>query len=378
MLSTDHLRTKLLAAGLETSSNFVAVLDAHGIIWWCNASFEALTGYTLEEAGGKDIRLFLSERNNPDTIVEAKECIGNQREWRGEIITRRKDGCDYVDGVAITPILDEAGQTSYLLVVGRDITEKVKAREAMLAAQEAQVRAEKMYSIGVMAAGISHEINQPLNAIRVISGGIMYLLAQGEKLQAEEFAESISEIASQTDRITNIIEHLRTFVRRGEIRLTPCDINAAVERGLKVVGKQLADHAVTVQKQLQANIPLVQAVATGLEQVVINLLVNAIQALDTLNKQDKEIRIRTYFSDHVILEISDNGPGVDPALGKTIFESFVSTKSNGDNLGLGLAIVNNMVASFFGTVEVVTNDRAGATFIVSLPAIQDDNKEKAE
>jgi len=163
---------------------------------------------------------------------------------------------------------------------------------------------------------------------------------------------------------------LRSFIRRDEKQLAPCNINSSVERALALVGKQLTAHMIIVQKHLQENLPSVLAAPTGLEEIVVNLLVNAMQALDTLDKKNKKITIRTHFSTTVILEISDNGPGLDPLLGKTIFESFTSTKIPGENLGLGLAIVNTIVTSYFGTVDVSSNELSGATFTISLPLLE--------
>jgi len=374
-LRNNRLRIKLLTAGLETSSNLVVILDANLSIWWINASFEALSGFTLKEIINKNVTVLLSKENHPEIILQAKESLINQREWRGEIIAQRKNGHNYVDEISVTPILDDSGKTSYFLVVGQDITEKVKARQEMQAAKEANVRAEKLFSIGTMAAGISHEIKQPLNCIKLISSGILYLLKQGEKSHPEEFSEQITEISNQTDRITNIIKNLRSFISNNEHELVPCSLNTSIEMALGVIEKQLAVHEVTLQKDLQENLPEVLAISTGLEEIIVNLLVNAMQALDTVDKKNKQITIRTYFSTTVILEISDNGPGIDPVLGKTIFESFVSTKLHEENLGLGLAIVNNLVTAYFGTIEVTSNKMSGATFIVSLPAIHNTTKE---
>jgi len=369
-LDKERLRIKLLTAGLETSSNIVVVLDAQRNIWWANEAFESLSGFSPEEIVGKDARILLSSDNRQEMLEQLKDSFISQSEWRGELIARHKDGSTYFDEVTVTPILGEDKTASYFLIVGRDITEKVKAREAIRAAQEAQIKAEKIFSIGTMAAGISHEINQPLNSIKVISGGILYLLAQGEKLHAEEFNESIKEISSQTDRISNIIKHLSSFFRRDEKHLVPCDINTSVEMAFELVGKQIADHGVIGHKELQKNLPQVMASPTGLEEIIVNLLVNALQALDTMDRRDKTITVRTYFSENIILEISDNGPGIDPGLEKKIFETFVSTKHQGENLGLGLAIVNNIVHSYLGTIQVSSNEWAGATFTVSLPAVQ--------
>lgn len=376
-LRTKQLRIKLLTAGLETSSNLVVILDTNLAIWWVNSAFEKNSGFTLQEVIGKNIKILLSKQNDPKLILQAKDCLLSQREWHGELIATRKNGLSYVDAVSATPILDDIGETTYYIIVGLDVTEKIKAREALSAAKEARAKAEKIFSIGTMAAGISHEINQPLNSIKVVSGGILYLLKQGEKMDAGEFTDSIQEISNQTDRITTIIKHLRSFTRRDEMQLVPCNINTSIEMSLNIVGKQLSSHAVKVQKHLQEDLPPVLAISTGLEEIIVNLLVNAMQALDTVEQKDKKIAIRTYFSTTVNLEISDNGPGIDPTLEKTLFDSFASTKLNhdGENLGLGLTIVNTIVNSYSGTVKVTANDISGVTFTISLPTVQNCNKE---
>ena len=373
----DALRIRLLAAGIEKNSDFAVIFDEEGFICWANTSFEALSGFTLAEVVGKDVKMLFSEHGNPETLLLAEKCLLHQREWRGEIISKRKDGSDTIDGVAVTPIFDEISQKTYFLVVGQDITEKIKARETLLAAMETQRKAERMFSVGAMAAGIAHEINQPLNAIKVLSDGILYLLAQGETLQIEEFAESIKEIAGQTDRIVNITKLLRSCLKQDELQTAPCSVNEAVDAALSIVGNTLDAHAVTVRKYLQKGLPPVMGVFTGLEEVVINLLVNAMQALDSVDKAKKKIVIKTYLTDYIMLEVSDNGPGIDPLVGKKIFNSFVSTKKNDNNMGLGLAIVRTIVTSFFGTIKVLSNEMGGATFVVSLPPVLESCKEGA-
>ena len=236
-------------------------------------------------------------------------------------------------------------------------------------AREAQIKAEKMLSIGIMASGISHEINQPLNAIRVLSGGMHYLLTHGEGMSTAELTANIQEIVEQTDRIADIIKLLRSFVRRDALQLKPCALNGAVELALSLVGKQLADHGVTVQKQLQDKLPAVLADVTGLAEVLVNLLINAMQALDSTAQNEKLITVITDFDEDVRLKVLDNGPGIDLTIGPKIFESFVSTKADDDNLGLGLAIVHTLVTSFGGSVYAENNATGGACFTVSMPAI---------
>ena len=368
----NRLRIKLLTAGLEINSNFVVILDENRLIWWVNASFERVSGFALEEVAGQEISVLFSDRNDPDLLAQAEACLLEKREWRGEVVSTRKDGSTEIDGVSVTAIFDEASETTYYLVVGRDITEKMKMSEALRAAREAQIKAEKMLSIGILASGISHEISQPLNAIRVLSGGMYYLLTHGEGMSTAELTANIQEIVEQTDRIADTIKLLRSFVRRDPLPLRPCNINEAVALALALVGKQLTDHGVVVQQQLQDKLPAVMADITGLAEVLVNLLVNAMQALDNAESNEKLIKVETTgFDDGVRLLVSDNGPGIDSTIGPKIFESFVSTKADGDNLGLGLAIVHTLVVSFGGRVNAENNETGGARFTVSLPAIDE-------
>jgi len=210
----------------------------------------------------------------------------------------------------------------------------------------------------------------------VITGGILYLHRQGRLLPSDEFIENIEEISAQTDRITSIIKHLRSFIRRGESNLVPCSVNDAIDQALGVVGKKLDAHGVTLHMQMDPSLPLVLAHPMGLEEVVVNLLVNAMEALDTMEKADKQITVKTQFADSVILEISDNGPGIDPQMRETIFDSFISSKVDCENMGLGLAIVKNIVTSYLGTIQLVADSTEGVAFKIELPLIQDGSEGK--
>ena len=192
---------------------------------------------------------------------------------------------------------------------------------------------------------------------------------QGKEISAAEYAESLTEISRQADAISNIISHLRSVIRQDANTIVPCDLNVAVENSLGLIGKQIASHGILVKLLLEENLPMVSAVSTALEEVVINLLVNGMQALDTMTKTDKRITIRTCFKNGVRLEISDNGPGINPTLVKKIFEPFFSTKIGGSNLGLGLAIVNSIVTSYHGTIDAVSDGILGSTIRITFPEV---------
>ena len=365
-LSENALRINLLTAGLENSSNIVVIVDANRTIWWVNRAFEELLGFTLEEIKGCSTERFL-EGNDPKMIAEARAILSCKREWRGELVAIKKDGQILVDEVSVTPILDESGQTSYFMLVGQDITEKVKVREAMLEAQQARAKAEKLYSVGIMASGISHEINQPLNAIKIIAGGLLFTLKQGDVLSTEEYMESIGEIHGQADRIAAIIKHLRTYIRDEQRRLGPCDINSAIDEALRTVESRIIENQICVEKDLGVTLPKVSAQSIGLEQIVINVVTNAIEALEKTDIITKKLYIRSRFEEKVVVEIGNNGPDIAPEFRERMFEPFASSKQNSENQGLGLALIRTIIASYAGTIEISQNENSQVVFKITLP-----------
>nr|WP_320147007.1 ATP-binding protein [uncultured Anaeromusa sp.] len=370
-LNDERLRIKLLTSGLENSNSFVLILNEQRNIWWGNKAYEALSDYKISELLGKRGLMLLAEDNPSVLIEEIRQYLTSEKEWHGEVLAKRKDGRSYVDEISIIPIRDDASEKMHYIIVGQDITEKIKAREAIVEAQKAKVKAEQVHFVGTMASGIAHEINQPLNSIKVVSSGLLYLIQHGEQIEEKEVIDSLQEISNQVDRITSIIKHLRSFVKRGERKTAPCDMNEVVALAVDLLKEQLSSSAVRVEQNLQKNLPLVNANMTGLEEVVVNILVNAIQALETVEKAEKIICIETFQRDaNVVLKISDNGPGIDAAIKETLFDSFTSTKQGGDNLGLGLAIVNNIIAAYLGTIEVASATEAGTTIMIALPAVE--------
>jgi PAS domain S-box-containing protein len=367
-MSQDRQRLKLLTTGFDNTSNSIIITSPKGVIQWVNPAFGKLYGYSAVEAQGKNAaKLLVSFQTETPSIKKIRTAIIKKQEWFGEIVTLRSDGSEVVIEGTLTPILDELGEIVNFLVVTHDITDRIKAQQAILDATEARSRAERLYSIGTMAAGISHEINQPLNSIKIISSGSLLLLEQGKEISSAEFSESLTEISRQADAISSIINHLRSVIRQDASTIIPCDLNASVKNSLDLVGKQIASHGIIVKLKLQENLPPILAVSTALEEIVINLLVNAMQALDTVKKMDKHITIRTCFNNGIRLEISDNGPGINQTLVKKIFEPFFSTKSGGNNLGLGLAIVNSIVTSYHGTIEAISDGISGSTIRIIFP-----------
>lgn len=250
-----------------------------------------------------------------------------------------------------------------------DITEQKELAHKARLNELRMYHEDRLTALGVMAAGIAHELNQPLNTIRVITEGILFGRDEGWGLDQEELYENLEMISRQVVRMSEVIRNIRDFARedRGQPE-EEVDPNRAVEGVFSMIGRQLEAHGISVIKRLDRSVPPVRARLSRLEQVVMNLIVNARQALDDCGHEDRELWVRTGVNDGcVCIEVGDNATGVPPGLMSKIFDPFFTTKEVGKGTGLGLTISQSIVAEMGGRIEVFNNDRGGATFIVRLP-----------
>jgi PAS domain S-box-containing protein len=369
--TTSRQRLKLLTAGLEAAANAVVIADRAGTVQWVNPAFLSLTGLAAVAVLGKNVRGIFTVAEAKSFYLNLWQHIVAGRAWQGEINGRRRDGSAYTAEMTITPVRDENGAIANFLTIVHDVTQRRRHEQEMLQAREAVVRAERLSSLGVMAAGIAHEINQPLNSLKVAADGILYWHGQGKTPTLARIMENLGKISKQADRIDNIIKHIRLFVRSSQPgRPEPCDLNAAVGEALSLIGAQLAAHGIAVKTRLAARVPAILANETQLEEVVINLLVNAMQSLDTVDRPGKSIAIASgWQKGEVYLEIRDNGPGISSQIKSKVFEPFFTTKPAGEGMGLGLSIVHSIVGSYGGRIIIkgARRDR-GAAFRITFPA----------
>ncbi|MZP30290.1 GHKL domain-containing protein [Heliobacterium undosum] len=246
--------------------------------------------------------------------------------------------------------------------------EDSRARKPQREVLEWDEQAERMASLGRIATGIAHEINQPLNSLKVIADSMLYWHRKGKPADIEKIMENVSRISAQADRINDIIQHIRTFVRnQTPVDPRPCQVNVAVEGALALLGSQLSSHGIVVKTCLDPSLTQILAVSNRLEEVIINLVVNAMHALDSVERLEKRICISTrQAGSRVILEVEDNGCGIGEELRGRIFEPFFTTKPI-EGMGLGLSIVHSVVTSFQGCIDTVANADCGATFRVTFP-----------
>ncbi len=378
----DISRRKFMEAKIAESLEYYTRLleEFPALIWragtdgkfnYFNKKWLAFTGRTLEQEMGDG----WAEGVHPEDLAF---CVDNylahfrrreafQMEYRLKYYTGEYR---WLTDIGI-PFYDLEGEFAGYLGSCYDITENRQVQQEKLEAVQRAERAERLASLGTMAAGITHEINQPLHSIKVTVDGILYWHKRGKASDLDKIMESLEKVSNYAMRIDNIIKHMRAIIKGNyNTGKGQCNWNSAVYSALEIVDGQLASHGVKLQLRLMEDVPNVYGDVCHLEEVIINLLVNAMQALDRSSQKDKEIIVSTYEKTNgVVLEVADNGPGIVPELRDKIFEPFFTTKETGEGMGLGLSIVHAIVSSHRGKIEVEEPSQGGILFRVTLPLV---------
>ena len=242
----------------------------------------------------------------------------------------------------------------------REIAERERVQKELRFAEQTVQQSSKLAALGEMSAGVSHELNQPLAAMKTYLAGARLLLQRG---RPEEALASFHRIDTLIERMGAITRQLKSYARKGGEAVEPVDLRAAASTALSMMEPQLRERTVRIAHKLPRRPVMVMADRIRLEQVVINLLRNAVDAVKTV--RDPRVEIEVSEGSHAYLSVRDNGPGVSDL--EKLFEPFWTTKSPGEGTGLGLAISSGIVADFGGRLTAHNEDGGGAVFIVELP-----------
>jgi histidine kinase len=330
-----------------------------------NPRAEEVYEYPLQELFGMPF-----EKLDPD---QAKECFlalenGETRTgcvYYPKVIHYKKGNRPFYVNMHACPI--SYGGKQAIIVAVADITEMME-KDAQL------VQAAKMKTLGEMSAGIAHEINQPLNAIKMGSEYLGLLLEQGRPVSEAQIREITTEISQQVDRAAEIINNLRAFGRKSGLTLERVDLNEPIRGVLSIIGRQFSLQRIAIRLDLALSLPWVRGHNNRFQQVFFNLLNNARDAIQERMESEPElygdILIRTFVDDEgrVVASVSDNGSGIPEDVRNKIFEPFFTTKQTGKGMGLGLAITYGIVRDYGGMITIESEPGTGTTFRLSFPA----------
>ncbi len=247
---------------------------------------------------------------------------------------------------------------------------KIEKKE--LETQRLLEKSARLASIGTMTAGITHEINQPLNSIVINSEGILFK-DDRDRVLPDVYRSSVEKIFKSAQRIDQIIKHIRTYWNSGDdlIKSRAVDVNRSIDEALGFLNQQIRSHGIELITSFAAEQPEILGYQVHLEQIVVNLITNAIHALDKTNRKDKRIYVQTVpEGDCIVLTVEDNGIGLDQDVTDEIFDPFYSTKKT-TGMGLGLSIVKNYVNQMKGEITLVNKPDFGVRFKIVFPVLKE-------
>jgi histidine kinase len=372
-MSLDITERKQLEKRLEASEkkyqsifsnipNPVFVLDEQTLqVKDCNQSVETVYGFSRHEITDKSFLDFFitEEREKMLRRIQSSSILNQVKQ------INKHEKTIFVD-IWISP--SEYDDQKVLLVTTSDITKRLETEREL-------IQAGKMATLGEMSTGIAHELNQPLSVIKTASDFILKKTDQKAAIEDSVFHKLLSKINSNVDRASKIIEHMRQFARKSDLNIEDIDVNTILKRAHDIFSQQLKVRGIEVAWHLADDLPAITADPGRIEQVFINLLVNARDAIaekveKTGSTTDNEkITLETLAKGkHVVIKVSDTGIGIDDHIKEKIFEPFFTTKEVGKGTGIGLSISYGIIKESKGHIDVSSDPKSfGTTFTVSLP-----------
>ncbi len=352
-----HARERVLAAALATMDQPVLILGIDAKVQYANSAAIKEYGYDPSEVVGLSVDDFVVasaqlSRRETIPVIPADETL-----WTGEHIHRRKDGTEFPAAVTLSHILGPDNEIVGLVIGVRNLTEERRVADHL-------GRTEKLAAIGELVAGVAHELNNPLTGISTFAQLLLEDELEGEQL------ESVSLIKREADRAIGVIRDLLLFARKTDARDVPVDINTVVKHTARLRALASRSSGIEVHMHLDESHPKVRGDEQKLQQVLLNLLVNAESAL-----QDAQVRHLSLITRNrdgtVAIVVADTGHGMPLSTSQRVFEPFFTTKPPGEGTGLGLSVSYGIIQAHRGTISVDSTPDVGTTFTIFLPLYEE-------
>ncbi|MFC1523231.1 ATP-binding protein [Thermodesulfobacteriota bacterium] len=369
-------RQILIAAAVDQAGEGVVITDRKGTIQYVNPFMTSMSGYSIEELVGNKLGILKSGKHDREFYKELWETIVSGRAWEGTISNRKKDGSLYEEKMVIAPVLNHAQEITNFVAIKKDIT-----REKNLEAQLLQ--AQKMEAVGTLAGGVAHDFNNILTSIIGYSEIVLMQLADDDPLK-----ERVKTIYQAGEQAAALTRQLLAFSRKQPLAVIPVNLNEIVTNLSKML-ERLIGEDIILQIQTRAEIPSVIADPVQIEQVLMNLVVNARDAMPCggcLTIETDVVTLDQQFTDHheglapgnfAMLTVTDTGEGISQEVLEHIFEPFYTTKEVGRGTGLGLATLYGIIKQHDGHIEIDSMEGKGSTFRIYLPLSTEEKEEES-
>lgn len=381
LVGTDYTHRKRLEGDLQKSqrliqdqkmaldeSSIVAITDQRGVIRYVNDTFCRISGYSSDELIGKTHSVLKSGFHPPEFFQNLWTTIAQGRVWKGEIKNRAKDGSYYWVDTTIVPFLNEAGKPYQYVAIRNDITEKKQMQKNLEKEQLRTLHAEKMASLGELAAGIAHELGNPAAAINAWLDVVESQYERG-LLDPELFIKMIPKVRREACRIRDIIRGMLAYARDGS--RDPFQTEnpyLLLNQVLENCSYKIKKSGVGVELDVSNQYLSVECRATEISQMLINLVLNCCDAIQNLD--DKWVKVSILDQgDDVVYRVTDSGKGIPPEIAENMFNPFYTTKPVGKGTGLGLSIAKTIVENHQGQL-FLDPSAEHTSFVVRLPKKQ--------
>ena len=362
-------QVRKLSQAVEQSPSIVMITDPAGRIEYVNPKFTEVTGYSGEEVAGRNPRLLKSGETSDERYAGLWQTITRGEEWRGEFHNRRKDGSLYWEAAAISALRGPGGEITHYLAVKSDITERKRLEREIEESGRALARNQTLAELGRMAAMLAHDLRNPLSSVK------MAVQILGKRAADPESRELAGISQEQVRYMEDIITDMLTFARPGELKLEWLHARKLLEGAVATARRRIQEAAAKVEVACVPGLPTFPGDASKLRQLLVNLLVNALQATMVRPADERRVTMAAdvrFEADgtRIRIRVCDNGEGIDPDQAAQLFEPFVTTRARGT--GLGLAIVRQIAERHGGQVDLAPNPLGGTCAELLLPVVPAD------
>jgi len=356
---------------LDTVPEAMIVIDERGFVQYFSSAAERLFGYKAADAVGQNVKVLMPSpyRENHDDYMTRYLTTGERRIIGiGRVVVgQHKDGSTFPMELAVGEM--KSGEQRYFTGFIRDLTERQKTEARLQELQSELVHISRLTAMGEMASTLAHELNQPLSAIANYLQGTRRLLEKSTDESSPMMREAMNKAADQAMRAGQIIRRLRDFVARGESERRVENITKLVEEASALALVGVKDLGIRVTFQFDPAVDLVLADRVQIQQVLLNLIRNAMEAMEGADKRDLLIAVTPVEDSHVKISVEDTGSGISPDIAEQLFQPFVTTKQQG--MGVGLSISRTIVDAHGGRIWVENRPGGGTAFYFTLTAVND-------
>ena len=357
-------RRLILATATEQSEDMISIMSPAGQVEYANSAFCRALGYGARDVCRMTLTQFVAEESGRQ-LDEIRAAIRGGDAWRGALMRRRQDASTFRSTCSVVALKDGAGTLTNFVAVERDTTHEEQLRDQL-------IHSERLAAVGQLVSGVAHELNNPLQSIV----GFTELLIGAETRQAT--LSDLEQVRAAAHRAAKIVRNLLAFVRRSSAERSVVILNEIIESTVELRRYELTTAGIALEEAYDHDLPLVLVNREEIQQVLLNLLLNAEQAMRNADLRGRlSVRTGRTGPTDLIVEIRDDGPGVPPALAARIFEPFFSTKNVGEGTGLGLSLALGIAEAHGGSLTLIPVP-SGACFRLTLPAMTISEAESAE